>query len=176
MIGFASRKGAMDRARAEIAGLEVALESYKADNGDYPRSSDPPNFTNNVAEALDATNPGNPGTGASPTATYAAASLALYIGLTGNSALDGVTRDTDASTGQKAKVYFTFKASMLYPKATDGAARTIKIQSVIDPFGNLYGYSTLGSSQTGGGYNPTFDLWSTVDGHPGDPATWIKNW
>jgi len=34
--GFIQRKGATSRAEAEIAALSAALESYKADNGDYP--------------------------------------------------------------------------------------------------------------------------------------------
>ncbi|MFA7234028.1 MAG: type II secretion system protein GspG [Terrimicrobiaceae bacterium] len=41
--GYIQKKGAMSRAQAEIAALEAALESYKADNGDYPRSADYPN-------------------------------------------------------------------------------------------------------------------------------------
>ena len=34
--GFVQKKGAMSRAEAEIAAMSAALESYKADNGDYP--------------------------------------------------------------------------------------------------------------------------------------------
>jgi type II secretion system protein G len=34
--GYIQKKGAMSRAEAEIAALSAALESYKADNGDYP--------------------------------------------------------------------------------------------------------------------------------------------
>lgn len=34
--GFIQKKGARARAEAEIAALNAALESYKADNGDYP--------------------------------------------------------------------------------------------------------------------------------------------
>jgi type II secretion system protein G len=34
--GFVQKKGATARAEAEIAALSAALESYKADNGDYP--------------------------------------------------------------------------------------------------------------------------------------------
>ena len=37
--GFIQKKGAMSRAEAEIAALSAALESYKADNGDYPDST-----------------------------------------------------------------------------------------------------------------------------------------
>ena len=34
--GYIQKKGAMSRAEAEIAAMTVALENYKADNGDYP--------------------------------------------------------------------------------------------------------------------------------------------
>jgi prepilin-type N-terminal cleavage/methylation domain-containing protein len=37
--GYVQRKGASSRAEAEIAALSVALENYKADNGDYPRET-----------------------------------------------------------------------------------------------------------------------------------------
>jgi len=39
--GFVQKKGARDRASAEIAALGAALESFKADNGDYPSNSAP---------------------------------------------------------------------------------------------------------------------------------------
>ena len=38
--GFVQKKGARNRAEAEIAALGAALESYKADNGDYPTNND----------------------------------------------------------------------------------------------------------------------------------------
>ncbi|MFZ4775718.1 MAG: type II secretion system protein GspG [Terrimicrobiaceae bacterium] len=34
--GYVQKKGATSRAEAEVAALSAALESYKADNGDYP--------------------------------------------------------------------------------------------------------------------------------------------
>lgn len=34
--GYIQKEGARSRAKAEVAALETALESYKADNGDYP--------------------------------------------------------------------------------------------------------------------------------------------
>lgn len=49
--GYVQRKGATSRAEAEVAALSAALESYKADMGDYPRSADFPN-TNLAAESL----------------------------------------------------------------------------------------------------------------------------
>ena len=37
--GYIQKKGAMSRAEAEIAALSAALESYKADKGDYPTNA-----------------------------------------------------------------------------------------------------------------------------------------
>jgi type II secretion system protein G len=37
--GYIRKKGAMSRAEAEIAALAVALENYRADNGDYPKGT-----------------------------------------------------------------------------------------------------------------------------------------
>lgn len=37
--GSVQKKGARSRAEAEIAAIGAALESYKADNGDYPSNS-----------------------------------------------------------------------------------------------------------------------------------------
>ena len=41
--GGIQKKAARSRAEAEIAAMSAALESYKADNGDYPTSTDFPN-------------------------------------------------------------------------------------------------------------------------------------
>src|SRR2546430_10630435 len=39
-VGYVQKKGARARAETEIAAMSAALESYKADNGIYPRNSD----------------------------------------------------------------------------------------------------------------------------------------
>jgi len=47
--GYAQKKGARSRAEAEIAALSAALESYKADNGDYPEGTNGnPSTTNST--------------------------------------------------------------------------------------------------------------------------------
>ncbi|MEY2555301.1 MAG: hypothetical protein QOF93_445 [Verrucomicrobiota bacterium] len=38
-VGYVQKKGARSRAEAEIAAISAALESYKADNGIYPRNA-----------------------------------------------------------------------------------------------------------------------------------------
>ena len=45
--GYVQKRGATARAEAEIKALEAALESYKADMGDYPRGNNTAPNTNN---------------------------------------------------------------------------------------------------------------------------------
>src|SRR6266487_2560069 len=88
--GYARKKGARARADTEIAAMSAACESYKADNGAYPTSSD----TNNL----------NAQTSFNPSA-YQAASLYLY------NALFGATAGSRTpNTG--ARSYFVFKPNM----------------------------------------------------------------
>src|SRR5437764_8655738 len=94
-VGYARKKGTRARAETEIAALSAALESYKADNAVYPRSSN--------TDALDARTSGNPGT-----SQYQNASLDLYNALFG--ATSG-SRTPDA--GKRS--YFTFKPNQLSP-------------------------------------------------------------
>jgi prepilin-type N-terminal cleavage/methylation domain-containing protein len=82
----------------------------------------------------------------------------LYLALTGDT-------DKDGRPGP-GTLYISFKPNQL---AGTGSSTFIK-----DPFGNSYGYSTLGP--TNGGYNPTFDLWSTAGDTDGIHARWIRNW
>src|SRR5439155_3033330 len=49
-VGYAQKKGARARAETEIAAMSAACESYKADNGIYPRD----NATNQYTDILDA--------------------------------------------------------------------------------------------------------------------------
>src|SRR6266496_1910455 len=44
-VGYARKKGARARAETEIAAMSAACESYRADNGIYPRSSTTDTFT-----------------------------------------------------------------------------------------------------------------------------------
>src|SRR5436309_10357269 len=54
-VGYARKKGARARAETEIAALAAACESYKADNGIYPRDT-----TNNTTDNLNARASGDP--------------------------------------------------------------------------------------------------------------------
>ena len=64
--------------------------------------------------------------------------------------------DLNRQTDPGKTAYMTFKDNQLRPA-------TGNVAFIKDPFGNSYGYSTVGQAGTSGvGYNPTFDLWSTA--------------
>jgi len=135
--------------------MSAACESYKADNGVYPRD----NTTNQYTDTLDARQNFD-----ATQAVYQNASLYLY------GALFGATGGSRTpNTG--ARSYFTFKPNQLSP-----SDQTQPVAFIRDPFGNSYGYSTANQADpvTPKGYNPTFDLWSTANST--DPNQWIKNW
>jgi type II secretory pathway pseudopilin PulG len=173
-VGYARKKGARARAETEIAALSAACESYKADNGIYPRgpataiSIGTVTIPANVTDSLDARTKGDPTNNTNP--TYGETSLYLYTLLSG---------DANGTRNPGGKSYMQFKPNMLFP-----ADQTLAVQYIQDPFGNSYGYSTAQAANPGGtaGYNPTFDLWSTagLTATPGSPDTitpqWIKNW
>lgn len=50
--GYVQKKGATSRAEAEIAALSAALESYKADMGDYPTNQNSGTNTSSLYGAL----------------------------------------------------------------------------------------------------------------------------
>jgi type II secretory pathway pseudopilin PulG len=158
-VGYVQKKGARSRAETEIAAMSAACESYKADNGIYPRDA-------TTTDTLNARVSGDP-----TSTSYKQASLYLYIQLSGTNA------DRTPITG--ARSYFAFKPNQLSP-----SDQALPVQFIRDPFGNSYGYSTANQAAPTTGYNPTFDLWST-DGLTADPPgtppdtitpQWIKNW
>ena len=150
--GYVQKKGARSRAEAEIAALSAASESYKADNGTYPKDA-------GTTDGLDPTTAPN-------FQSYSLASLKLYEYLSG---------DTNGTRVAGTKNYFNFRPNQLSP-----SDQTQAVTAIRDPFGNSYGYSTMKASDpTKNGYNPTFDLWSTAGtttGNATDQQQWIKNW
>jgi type II secretory pathway pseudopilin PulG len=162
MIGFANKKGAMERCKSEISAMCAALESYKADNGDYPKDTNTNKIDARTSPSVIISTSGN--------TDVMLASVALYKALSGD--IGGTPRQygaVDTATNIKQTVYLPFKSNMLWPKCAPGATPTA-VTALVDPFRNVYGYSTIGgdpaSSGTTGtpkGYNPTYDLWSTVD-------------
>jgi general secretion pathway protein G len=149
-VGYVQKKAARSRAETEIAAMSAACESYKADNGIYPTDA-------STTEQLDSTGSFDP-------ANYQSASLYLYKQLSG---------DTAGNRQPSGKSYMAFKPNMLVPAPPSTAA----VVAVADPFGNSYGYSTRMAATGSGGYNPTFDIWSTAGGTTSnDVSKWIKNW
>jgi type II secretory pathway pseudopilin PulG len=183
-VGYVQKKGARARAETEIAAMSAACESYKADNGIYPR--DP--TANTATDTLNARTMLDPVT--TDAALYRAASLVLYRALSGDRNLDRTVTDADKNfnidgsslsppLAQRPQSYFAFKPNMLSPSGGSGT-----IIAITDSFGNSYGYSTANQYDPNKGYNPTFDLWSTAgvaaSPTPSPPGTqqdlWIKNW
>ena len=152
-IGYVQKKGARARAEAEIAAMSAALESYKADNGIYPRDATTTD-TLNAKSNTDASQ-----------SVYQNASLFLFT------QLSGLNIDQTAIAG--AKSYFTFKPQML-GGTRDANGNVNPVTYIRDPFRNSYGYSTAYQADSTKGYNPTFDLWSTANST--DANQWIKNW
>jgi len=162
---YVQNKGARARAETEIAAMSSALESYKADNGIYPRD----NTTTGYTDALDAKVAGNP-----TQAVYKNASVYLFAELSG--------LNTSQQVVANKKSYFSFKPQMLGHPTGDNTT----VAYIRDPFGNSYGYSTANQGDSSKGYNPTFDLWSTAGtGASATPTPspaptpqnqWIKNW
>lgn len=158
--GYVQTKAKRSRAAAEIAAISAALENYKADNGTYPIDT-----ANGATNTLDARTMFDP-----TAAEYAAASVFLYQELSG---------DPVGNRVPTGKPYFPFKPYMLLPKD-----QTQAVIAIADPFGYSYGYSTANQANSSKGYNPTFDLWSTVgtgstltqSPAPISQDQWIKNW
>ena len=195
--GLVQRKAALTRAKGEIVAMSAACESYKNDFGTYPEDStgdpaiDPD--TVKLCPLIDCI----------PTLPiYANANIALYKALSGD-AKPGTNPNPPATRTDKpdgrseTKPYYEFRPNQLRKTATGD------IQGIQDPFGNLYGYSTNAASSEqfyraalqsnpnakrlkNGGFNPTFDLWSTggvisKDGASpaeleADRKRWEKNW
>ena len=183
--GYVEKKGASSRTETEIAALSAALESYKTDNGIYPRDSA-------TTDQLNAQSQSNYDPTASPAPNaYQTASQFLYGQLSGDYDNSNPAASTNYNTqidGAEAsnRAYFTFKPQMLYTTTTttNGNKTTTIVNFIRDPFGNSYGYSTAYQADSTKGYNPTYDLWSTAATAPSPTPTpptkqqdlWIKNW
>ena len=147
-----------------LAGLVLATSSYVHNKGARSRAEAEIAALSAALENYKADNGVYPVSTLLPTAIdfslYQNAGKPLYRALVG---------DTDPPDGVPGPgtSYIMFKTNQLGGTGVDTFIK--------DPFGNSYGYSTLGP--TAGGYNPTFDLWSVSDGTPGTVQTkWIKNW
>ena len=181
---FVQKKSSTTKANAEIATISSAIANYKADNGSVPRDND--------SDSLNPRTHGSPASGDRD--KYKKACLVLYKAISGDAdPLDGRT-DTDA----KNYAPEFFKPANLKMETSTGSNK--KPEYIQDPFGNCYGYSTMGikaeeefrekvksgdrtaKREAEKGFNPTFDMWSTggtnVSGTSLEEARkrWIKNW
>jgi prepilin-type N-terminal cleavage/methylation domain-containing protein len=194
--GYVQKKGLRSRTQAEIAALSAALESYKADNGVYPRGQSvtlppwdscngpsPYPIATTGTDELDARVNGDPSQINIPDnhAIYQYASRYLYEQLSGDANLSLFR----IPLVPPKKSYFDFKPSMLWI-IPDKDGNNYGLSHIQDPFGNSYGYSTayqidpITGIWNGKGYNPTFDLCSTgvtidTTATP-NQSQWIKNW
>lgn len=190
--GYANRRAASSRAQAEIKAIEGAINNYQVDNGTVPREK-------STTDKLDARNDATQG-GGIPGSTYQSASLYLFRALSGYYDMSS----TPPTVSISQKVYFPWKPSQVFPTtatASNGSITPASVKYAVDPFGQSYGYSTIGAAQaetnasntTAGtapaaqtqGYNPVFDLWSTAGYSTGKPYPsgstdksiyWITNW
>jgi type II secretory pathway pseudopilin PulG len=174
--GFVQEKGKRSRAETEIAAISAALESYKADNGIYPRDGNTDALAAVTDQNFSSKTPPDPvptsynsdpkGTDAGAN-SYRSASFSLYTQLSGN-----ISGDRSTITQRS---YFQFKPNMLFPLGGTGT-----VTAIVDPFGFVYGYSTAKTSDPTKGFNTTYDLWSTAGSNASDKAAyeqkWIKNW
>jgi prepilin-type N-terminal cleavage/methylation domain-containing protein len=197
--GYVQKKGALSRAAGEIAMLESACESYKSDNGSYPRDTS----TNSVTDLM------YPKQYFSPTINstqYTASSLFLYKQLTGDFSANGVP---SAGVPTYLKEY---DPRILNATRDPSTKAIIQVNNLQDPFGFPYAYSTAAAADeqtfqknllinpgavntqqrlTGSalhGFNVgSYDLWSTggsnATSNPTSPpaqalewAKWVKNW
>lgn len=189
--GYANRRAASSRTQAEIKAIEGAINNYQVDNGTVPRDR---TATDRLDARMEASQGGNAGT------SYQTASLYLFRALSGYYDMSGAT----PALASNQKVYFPWKPAQIFPATAAAANGTItpaSVKYVLDPFGQSYGYSTIGAAQAEAaastanagtpppvqtqGFNPTFDLWSTGGYGPGKPypsgstdksTFWITNW
>jgi prepilin-type N-terminal cleavage/methylation domain-containing protein len=204
VAGYVQKRSALARASGEISMLGAACESYKSDNGSYPRDIPSTAAGTSVTDLI------SPKQHFIPTATqYSASSLFLYKELTGDR-MKGTTSGTppDGITDEGAQRYIKEMDPRILNAVKNATTKAItQVNYLQDPFGFPYAYSTAAALaeekfQTGllkgqkvtrpsgaalPGFNlGSFDLWSTGGSSPkANPASskqdlewakWIKNW
>src|SRR5438552_10841593 len=68
-VGYVQKKGARSRAETEIAAMSAACESYKADNGIYPRGPAAATTIGSITIPANVTDSLDPKTNGDPTST-----------------------------------------------------------------------------------------------------------
>ncbi len=168
VAGPLNRKAGTSRAKAEIAAMDLALERYKTDNGDYPsRQLATPSATGYTSDPR----------------TYTTSAPLLFQDLMGRS-----TYTSTISAGQTQ--YLEVRQSQVANPATSSSYFQ-------DPFGYPYGYYYKYDGSVTGASSATDkslfnsvqpDIWSTAGqtataASSGGTATtsavylnWVKNW
>ena len=199
--GYVQKKGGQSRASGEIAMLIAAAESYKAENGQYPRDIEKTR-ADSKTDALSPKEHFIP-----TTELYEDASRYFYKELTGDKK-GGVNNNPDGIPDEGEARYLREFDGRILKVNKDQNGKITEVKYLVDPFGYSYGYSTAAyaeeqaylkklreegraSRSTGDsvpGFNvSSFDLWSTGGSKPsGEPsdnkkkdaewAKWVKNW
>jgi type II secretory pathway pseudopilin PulG len=207
--GLVQKKAALSKADGEIRALAIGCEKYKTDFGSYPMSPETATQApyNGATNKLDPRLNGNPNED-----VYKTASLVLYRALSGDMDCNMSVNDADGkvnidgtSISTTTPVKPTIYIQDFFIPGRLGVSSISKVLFLKDPFGNSYGYSTKGaaidqrfqtelaknaatdrSAMGTGGYNTTFDLWSTggktslntanIGKSNDDTNVWVKNW
>ncbi len=206
IAGHVQKGSAIARAKGEIAMLESACESYKADKGSYPR--DVPVTGTSVTDTISPKQNFIPTTDAG--GAYAKSSLFLYKELSGDKTKGGTEgTQPDGVTDDGEQRYLKELDPRILGAKKDASTKAItQVNYLQDPFGFPYAYSTAAAAAesdfqkkiklgqtatrpTGNlllGFNTgKFDLWSTGgssakvsptsdSGKDLEWAKWVKNW
>ena len=204
--GYVQKQSALKRAAGELAMLMSACESYKSDNGNYPRDRVTGAATASLTDII------SPKQHFIPTdAKYSDSSLFLYKELSGDK--KGTTTKPDGIPDDGEPRYMKeFDPRILNAKKDTTTKKITEVNYLQDPFGFPYAYSTAAaqveedfqtkllkfpnlrstiirpSGNALKGFNPgSFDIWSTGGSTPrSNPSTpsamdlewakWVKNW
>jgi prepilin-type N-terminal cleavage/methylation domain-containing protein len=135
--GYVQKKSALSRASGEIAMLSSACESYKSDNGAYPR--DIPTNGTGVTDAI------SPKTDFIPTdVKYSNSSLFLYKELTGDKTANGKAGSLPDGIPDEGEPRYMKEFESRILKATKNPTTKVitEVKYIQDPFGFPYAYST----------------------------------
>lgn len=144
---YVQKKSALSRASGEIAALSSACESYKSDNGNYPRDVPATAGGSSVTDAI------SPKTDlelsdSSALAKYAASSLFLYKELTGDKTGAGGSSKPDGIPDDGVPRYLKEYDQRILNATKNSATKVITAVNYLqDPFGFPYAYSTAAASQ-----------------------------
>jgi prepilin-type N-terminal cleavage/methylation domain-containing protein len=194
-----NRKAALQRTKGEIASLQLAVKNYETDNATPPREEGvtEPFFSEGKADdkGLDPRKHGAP-SNPEQLKRYKESVLVLYKAISGDTNLDFKASPDETGKSYAGDFFRPERMKFDDPKSTNR-----KVEYIVDPFGNCFGYSTAGLAQEEAyreqlrkdaksqrpsqnqlsGYSPNFDIWSTAGSNvtlptDADRVKWEKNW